>query len=334
MVKVAVLGASGQIGQPLSLLLKSSLLVTDLRLSDVVHAVGVATDLNHIDTPTVVKGYLPENDGLQKALTGAEVVLISAGIARKPGMTRDDLAAGVAQFCPEALVAIITNPVNSTVPIAAKVLKKHGVFEPKRLFGVTTLDVVRGSKFVADVLGNISPQDFKVPVVGGHSGATILPLISRSQPSVQLNQEQIEAITNNKFNRREDGKWQANVAFAGVQFGGDEIVKAKAGAGSATTSMAYAGFRFAQAIIKASQGQSGIVEPAYVYLPGLQGGEAVAHELGVSYFAVPVTFGPGGAETAHPIGSLSDYEKGLLKVAVDELEGNIKKGEAFIQSQA
>ncbi|KAK1716781.1 malate dehydrogenase [Colletotrichum acutatum] len=325
MVKVAVLGASGQIGQPLSLLLKSSLLVTDLRLSDVVHAVGVATDLNHIDTPTVVKGYLPENDGLQKALTGAEVT--NVGIIA-------DLAAGVAQFCPEALVAIITNPVNSTVPIAAKVLKKHGVFEPKRLFGVTTLDVVRGSKFVADVLGNISPQDFKVPVVGGHSGATILPLISRSQPSVQLNQEQIEAITNNKFNRREDGKWQANVAFAGVQFGGDEIVKAKAGAGSATTSMAYAGFRFAQAIIKASQGQSGIVEPAYVYLPGLQGGEAVAHELGVSYFAVPVTFGPGGAETAHPIGSLSDYEKGLLKVAVDELEGNIKKGEAFIQSQA
>ncbi|UQC81517.1 malate dehydrogenase [Colletotrichum lupini] len=325
MVKVAVLGASGQIGQPLSLLLKSSLLVTDLRLYDVVHAVGVATDLNHIDTPSVVKGYLPENDGLQKALSGTEVVLISAGIARKPGMTHlfktnasviADLAAGVAQFCPKAFVAIITNPVNSTVPIAAEVLKKHRVFDPKRLFGVTTLDVVRGSKFVADVLGNISPQDLKVPVVGGHSGATILPLISQSQPSVQLSQEQIEAITNR------------------VQFGGDEIVKAKTGAGSATTCMAYAGFRFAQAIIKASQGQSGIVEPAYVYLPGLQGGEAVAHKLGVSYFAVPVTFGPGGAETAHPIGSLSDYEEGLLKVAVNELGGNIKKGEAFIQSQA
>ncbi|KAL2877063.1 hypothetical protein SGCOL_007684 [Colletotrichum sp. CLE4] len=327
MVKVAVLGASGQIGQPLSLLLKSSLLVTELRLYDVVHAVGVATDLNHVDTPSAVKGYLPENDGLQKALTGAEVVLISAGIARKPGMTRDDLfktnagiiadlAAGVAQFCPKALVGIITNPVNSTVPIAAEVLKKHGAFDSKRLFGVTTLDVVRGSKFVADVLGNISPQEIKVPVVGGHSGATILPLISQSKPSVQLSQEQINAITNR------------------VQFGGDEIVKAKAGAGSATTCMAYAGFRFALAIIKASQGQSGVVEPAYVYLPGLQGGEAVAHALGVSYFAVPVSFGPNGAEIAHPIGSLSDYEKGLLKVAIDELRGNIKKGEDFVQAQA
>ncbi|KAM5374236.1 hypothetical protein ACJZ2D_006561 [Fusarium nematophilum] len=312
MVKVAVLGASGQIGQPLSLLLKSSPLVTDLRLYDVVHAVGVATDLSHIDTPASVKGYLPDNDGLQKALSGAELVMISAGIARKPGMTRDDLfktnagiiadlTTGVAKFCPKALVAIITNPVNSTVPIAAEVLKKCNVFNPKRLFGVTTLDVVRG---------------FEVPVVGGHSGATIVPLISQAQPPVQLGQEQVEAITHR------------------IQFGGDEIVQAKAGAGSATTCMAYAGFRFAQAVIKASQGEAGAVEPAYVYLPGVSGGEAIARELGVDYFALPVSFGAEGAEIVHPVGTVSEYEAGLLKVAVEELKGNIKKGVDFVQSAA
>ncbi|KAJ0383143.1 hypothetical protein COL922a_011094 [Colletotrichum nupharicola] len=313
MAKVAVLGASGQIGQPLSLLLKSSPLVSDLRLYDVVHAVGVATDLNHIDTPVPVKGYLPENDGLQKALSGAEVVLISAELFKTNASIIADLATGVAKFCPTAFVGIITNPVNSTVPIAAEVLKKNGVFNPQRLFGVTTLDVVRGSKFVADVLGN-DPRQLKVPVVGGHSGATILPLISQSEPKVQLSQKQIEAITHR------------------VQFGGDEIVKAKAGAGSATTCMAYAGFRFAQAIIKAAQGQIGIVEPAYVYLPGVPGGDAVSKDLGVEYFAVPVSFGANGAETAHPIGSLSDYETKLLKIAVDELKGNAKKGEDFARA--
>ncbi|KAJ0368145.1 hypothetical protein COL154_002896 [Colletotrichum chrysophilum] len=108
-----------------------------------------------------------------------------------------DLATDVAKFCPTAFVGIITNPVNSTVPIAAEVLKKNGVFNPQRLFGVTTLDVVRGSKFVADVLEN-DPRQLKVPVVGGHSGATILPLISQSEPKVQLSQEQIEAITHSK----------------------------------------------------------------------------------------------------------------------------------------
>lgn len=90
-------------------------------------------------------------------------------------------------------------------------------------------------------------------------------------------------------------------------------------------------FSFAQAVIKAFQGQTGIVEPAYVYLPGVSGGEAIARELGVDYFAVPVKFGKGGAEEALPIGSLSAYEKDGLKKAVEELQGNVKKGEDFVK---
>lgn len=50
---------------------------------------GIATDLMHIDTRAKVTGYLAEDSGLKKALTGADVVVITAGIARKPGMTRD-----------------------------------------------------------------------------------------------------------------------------------------------------------------------------------------------------------------------------------------------------
>jgi malate dehydrogenase len=50
---------------------------------------GVATDLNHIDSACKVFAYLPENDGLQKTLTGADIVVIPVGIARKPAMTRD-----------------------------------------------------------------------------------------------------------------------------------------------------------------------------------------------------------------------------------------------------
>ena len=75
-------------------------------------------------------------------------------------MTRDDLfninagivhalAVAVAQHCPKAVVNIISNPVNSTVPIAAEVLKAAGVYDPKKLLGVTTLDVVRANTFVA-----------------------------------------------------------------------------------------------------------------------------------------------------------------------------------------
>ncbi|PVH87197.1 malate dehydrogenase [Cadophora sp. DSE1049] len=322
MTKVAVLGAAGQIGSPLSLLLKMSPLVSELSLYDIVHAPGVAIDLNHIDTASKVSGFLPANDGLTKALTGSELVVIPAGIARKPGMTRDDLfkinagvirdlAAAIAKTCPTAFVLIITNPVNSTLPIAVETLKKAGVYNPAKVFGVTTLDVVRGSTFVAQALGDPDPKKYKVPVVGGHSGATILPLFSQAKPAITLTDKQRDEITYR------------------VQFGGDEIVQAKAGAGSATTCMAYAGFRFISALLKAKGGESAVIEETYLYLPGIPGGKEIAAELGVDYFAVPVEFGPAGAVKAYQIGALSDYEKKMLKIAAEELKGNISKGVTF-----
>jgi malate dehydrogenase len=92
-----------------------------------------------------VSGYVPETegDGLEKALEGADIVLIPAGVPRKPGMTRDDLfntnasivrdlAKGVADHAPKAMLGIIANPVNSTVPIVAEVYKKAGLYDPKR----------------------------------------------------------------------------------------------------------------------------------------------------------------------------------------------------------
>lgn len=95
--------------------------------------------------------------------------------------------------------------------------------------------------------------------------------------------------------------------------------------------MAYAGFRFAQAIIRASQGETGVVEPAYVYLPGVTGGKEIAEQLGVDYFAVPIEFGADGANKAFNIGKLSAYEEDLLKTAVQELKGNVAKGEDHIK---
>ena len=96
---------------------------------------------------------------LEDALTGMDLVIIPAGVPRKPGMTRDDLfkinagivktlCEGVAKCCPNAIVNLISNPVNSTVAIAAEVFKKAGTYDPKKLLGVTTLDVARANTFV------------------------------------------------------------------------------------------------------------------------------------------------------------------------------------------
>lgn len=325
-MKVVVAGAAGGIGQPLSLLLKACPLVDKLALYDVVNTPGVTADLSHISSVAQIEGYLPADDGMKKAFTGADMVVIPAGIPRKPGMTRDDLfkinagivrdlVKGIAETCPDAYVLVISNPVNSTVPIAAEVLKAAGKFNPKKLFGVTTLDVVRAETFVQSITGEKDPAKTVIPVIGGHSGETIVPLFSQAKPSVKIPEDKLDALTNR------------------VQFGGDEVVKAKDGAGSATLSMAYAGYRFAEKLLKAAKGESGIVEPTYVYLPGVEGGEAIAKETGCDFFSVPVELGPEGAKKAQNIvGSANAYERKLLEACYSGLKGNISKGVEFIQN--
>ncbi|KAE8144548.1 malate dehydrogenase [Aspergillus avenaceus] len=326
MVKAAVLGASGGIGQPLSLLLKTCSLVDELALYDVVNTPGVAADLSHISSVAKTKGFLPKDDGLKHALTGADVVVIPAGIPRKPGMTRDDLfkvnagivrdlVKGIAEFCPRAFVLIISNPVNSTVPIAAEVLKAAGVFDPKRVFGVTTLDVVRAETFTQEFSGEKNPSAVNIPVVGGHSGETIVPLFSKATPAFQIPADKYDALVNR------------------VQFGGDEVVKAKEGTGSATLSMAFAGYRFAESVIRASKGQAGIVEPTFVYLPGVPGGEKIAKATGVEFFSTFVSLGTNGAEKAiNVLEGITEQEQKLLDVCTKGLKGNIEKGIDFVKN--
>ncbi|CAI7853310.1 unnamed protein product [Closterium sp. NIES-53] len=211
--KVAVLGAAGGIGQPLSLLLKMNPLVSVLHLYDVFNTPGVTADLSHTSTSAVVRSlfsvtrvlhdqyithqlptnvtcylqipgmsfyyyvFVPHvcvsrsqvrgflgNDQLGAALDGMDLVIIPAGVPRKPGMTRDDLfkinagivktlCQGIAKHCPRAIVNIISNPVNSTVAIAAEVFRRAGTYDPRKLMGVTTLDVVRANTFVVRASG-------------------------------------------------------------------------------------------------------------------------------------------------------------------------------------
>lgn len=287
---------------------------------------------------TVGRGFFSTN--------ACSTVVIPAGVPRKPGMTRDDLfkinagivrdlATAAAKFAPKAFMCIISNPVNSTVPIVAEVFKKFNVYDPRRyiscaydtrdcccrlnfppnrIFGVTTLDIVRASTFVSELIG-AEPSQLRVPVVGGHSGVTILPLLSQVPGTGKLSQDQIEKVTHR------------------IQFGGDEVVKAKDGAGSATLSMAYAGARFAINVIDAALHKNKeIVECTYVHLDADKAAaQAVKSVVGnVDYFSVPVKLGPNGVEKFLPIGKLSAFEEKLFKAASSELKGNIAKGVSFV----
>jgi len=312
--KVAVLGAAGGIGQPLSMLMKMNPMVSTLSLYDVVGTPGVAADVSHINTRATVKGFAGDEQ-LADAVKDADVVIIPAGVPRKPGMTRDDLfkinagivktlVEAVGKHAPGAILNIISNPVNSTVPIAAETLKRLGVYDPRKLMGVTTLDVVRAKTFYAERKGlNISEVD--VPVVGGHAGITILPLFSQAAPHISLTKEDLEYLTKR------------------TQDGGTEVVQAKAGKGSATLSMAYAAALFADAVLRGLNGQPS-VECTYVE----------SSVTDVPFFASKVKLSTEGVDTIYPLGDLSDYEKEGLQGMIPELTASIEKGVKFAKESA
>ncbi|KAK1389272.1 malate dehydrogenase [Heracleum sosnowskyi] len=309
--KVAVLGAAGGIGQSLSLLMKLNPLVSQLSLYDIAGTPGVAADVSHINTRSQVMGYVGE-DQLGKALEGCDLVIIPAGVPRKPGMTRDDLfninagivkglCTAISKYCPNALVNMISNPVNSTVPIASEVFKKSGTYDERRLFGVTTLDVVRAKTFYAGK-ANVNVAEVNVPVVGGHAGITILPLFSQATPQANiLSDEVLTALTKR------------------TQDGGTEVVEAKAGKGSATLSMAYAGALFADACLKGLNGVPDVVECSFV--------QSNITEL--PFFASKVRLGKNGVEEVLGLGALSVYEKQGLEALLPELKSSIEKGIKF-----
>jgi len=322
--KVCVCGGAGGIGQPLSMLMAldervGELSVFDLNIS-MVPAAGVAADLSHLEYPSKVKAYSLDKDDkpiekLEECLSGCDLVLVPAGMPRKPGMTRADLLgvnAGIAKniveacakFCPDAVVGLIVNPVNSVVPAMGELYKKKGL-DPTKIVGVTTLDVVRANKFVSEAT-NTPVEAVAVPVVGGHAGETILPLFS-----------QVEAMKSYPADKLEQMDKR-------VQDAGTEVVNAKNGKGSATLSMAYAGARLGKAVLAGLSGEK-VEEYAYV-------GSSITE---LPYFASKVVFGKKGVEKVLPLpDNLSDYEKTRLEALKLQLKGEIEAGLKYAEENS
>jgi len=178
-------------------------------------------------------------------------------------------------------------------------LKKNGVYDPKKLFGISTLDIVRAQTFIGELKG-LDPTKVHVDVIGGHSAETMLPVLS-----------QVHGVT---FTDEEAKKLAERIREAGT-----EVVNAKQGNGSATLSMAFAGARFAMSLVRALQGETGIVECSFVPVENME----------VAYFGLPVELGKGGIVKIHPIPKLNETEQARMKELIPLLKANIETGEHF-----
>jgi len=103
-----------------------------------------------------------------------------------------------------------------------------------------------------------------------------------------------------------------------IQFGGDEVVKAKDGAGSATLSMAWAAAKFTDALLRAMGGEKGVIIPTFVDSP-------LYVDRGCDFFASKVELSKEGVGKIHGVGEVADWEKELLDACLKDLAANIKK---------
>merc|ERR1711957_1068095 len=198
-------------------------------------------------------------------------------------------------YCPEAVLAMVVNPVNSVVPAMAALYEKKGL-DPKKIVGVTTLDCVRANKFVSEITGK-HPSEIEIPVIGGHAGVTIMPVFSQDPAGASIDKSKIPDLDKR------------------VQDAGTEVVNAKNGKGSATLSMAYAGSRLASAVLSGLAGEER-TECAYLQ----------SDIEGLGFFTSKVVFGRKGVEQILPIGNLNAYERKRLEEAKTALKVEIDTG--------
>jgi len=183
--KIALIGA-GQIGGTLAFLsgLKE---LGDVVLFDIVDGIPQGKSLDLAEA-SPVEGFDATYKGTRNyaAIRGADVVIVTAGVPRKPGMSRDDLiginasvvstvGAAIKKYCPKAFVIVITNPLDAMV----WVMQQASGLPPRRVVGMAgVLDSARFRYFLAEEF-NVSVEDVTAFVLGGH-GDSMVPLVRYS----------------------------------------------------------------------------------------------------------------------------------------------------------
>lgn len=312
--KIALVGA-GNIGGTLAHLIGLKEL-GDVVLFDIAEGIPQGKGLD-IAESTPVEGVDARYEGANdySAIAGADVVIVTAGVPRKPGMSRDDLietnakvmasvGKGIKENCPDAFVICITNPLDAMVWVLREV---SGLPHNKVCGMAGVLDSARFRYFLAEEF-NVSVQDVTAFVLGGH-GDTMVPLTRYSTvagiPLPDLvkmgwtTQEKLDQIVQ----RTRDG--------------GAEIVQYLK-TGSAFYAPAASAIQMAEAYLKDQKR----VLPCAAWCENEYG-------LGGMYVGVPTVIGAGGVEKVIEI-DLNDEEKSMFTHSVEAVRGLVAKSKELM----
>jgi len=304
-MKITVVGA-GNVGATTAQRIVDKQLANDVVLIDIVEGLPQGKGLDMYESAPIGRSdtrVIGTNN--YDATANSDVVVITAGIARKPGMTREQLQetnAGIVKSVTEAVVAkspqavliVVSNPLDVMTYVAYKV----SGFEKHRVIGMAgILDTARYRTFIAMELG-VSVEDIQALVLGGH-GDSMVPLVRYTTIAGVPITEFLDQATIEKLVKR-------------AREGGIEIVNYLK-TGSAYYAPSAAAVEMVEAIVKDKKR----ILPWAAYLEGEYG-------LRGMYVGVPVKLGRKGIEKIIEV-TLTQEEKAALAKSADEVKANIAK---------
>jgi malate dehydrogenase len=306
--KIALIGA-GQIGGTLAHLVGLKEL-GDVVLFDIAEGIPQGKGLDIAEAGPVA-GYDAKFSGTQDyaAIEGADVVIVTAGVPRKPGMSRDDLLGinlkvmeqvgeGIRKYAPDAFVICITNPLDAMV----WALQKFAGLSPKKIVGMAgVLDSARFRHFLAEAF-DVSVEDVTAFVLGGH-GDDMVPLVRYSTvagiPLPDL--VQMKWITQEKL----------DAVVERTRKGGGEIVNLLK-TGSAFYAPAASAIAMAESFLKDKKR----VLPCAAHLSGQYGVDGL-------FIGVPIVIGAGGVDRIVEI-DLSADERAMFDKSIASVRGLVE----------
>ena len=301
--KITVVGA-GHVGEVCSQRLAEKELCQEVVLIDIVEGIPQGKGLDQWESAPV-EGFDTRVTGSNDygPAEGSDLFIVTAGIARKPGMSRDDLLrtnAGIvrsvgeqiARVAPDAVVIVVSNPLD----VMAYVAKEATGFPRERVIGMAgVLDTARFRSFIAMEL-DVSVEDIQAMVLGGH-GDTMVPLVSYTAVSGipvsrLISPERLEALIERTRN------------------GGAEIV-GYLKTGSAYYAPSAAAVQMAESIVRNKRR----ILPAAAYLEGEYGQEGI-------YLGVPCKLGEGGLQEVVEV-ELTESEAAALAKSADHVRATM-----------
>ena len=299
--KITVVGA-GHVGEVCAQRLAEKELCREVVLIDIVEGIPQGKGLDQWQSAPV-EGFDTMVTGSNDygPAEGSDLFIVTAGIARKPGMSRDDLlrtnagivrsvSTEIARVAPDAVVIVVSNPLD----VMAYVAKETTGFPRERVVGMAgVLDTARFRAFIAMEL-DVSVEDIQAMVLGGH-GDTMVPLVSYTSVSGipvsrLIPQDRLDSIIERTRN------------------GGAEIVK-HLKTGSAYYAPSAAAVQMAESIVRNKRR----ILPAAAYLEGEYGQEGI-------YLGVPCKLGEGGLHEVIEV-ELTDSESAALAKSADHVRG-------------